>query len=160
MSQYLTYDEVINLGCIPSEYVDELDTTDPGIVLKVVQHVSGVFDSYLQKRYETPFQSDKIPDGLKEQLAQVVSFKLYMRRGFNPSSTQDQYIKDLYTEAMDWLVKASKGEIELDRFADQTPDLDEMGPFVYADAGPYTWVDQQKKGSQDECGCGNYKIGK
>ena len=154
MSQYLTYDEVIDLGCMPSEDVNNLESTSPGIVLKTVQHVSGVFDSYLQKRYETPFQSDKIPDGLKEQVAQVVVYKLYMRRGFNPSNTQDAYIKDLNVEAMDWLVKASKGEIELNRFADQTPDLDENGPLFYAEASPYSWIDNQYKDIYgNSCGC-------
>lgn len=157
MSQYITVDELIELGCMPSVDVEELEATDPGIVTKIIVGVSGLADSWLQKRYETPFASNKIPDGLKLAVAQITAYRLYMRRGFNPSSTQDEFIKLLSDEAMAWLKSASTGEIELNRFSDQTPNLDENGPLFASDGNdPYKWIygKKNKYGYGKGGGCG------
>ncbi|AUX25149.1 uncharacterized protein SOCEGT47_056930 [Sorangium cellulosum] len=150
MSCYVTIEDVRDLGTLPEEDIDQLEAQYPGITLRLATKISGQFDARLIKRYAAPFQ-EPYPDSLVDNVARVVAYRLTLKRGFNPSSEQDQLIKEEKDEALAWLKEAAdseKGLIELPR-RQETPGgssaIDKGGPFGYSEANPYLWTDAQAR---------------
>lgn len=148
MSQYVTLPYVKLVGVMPSEDLDELELRNPGIFDETAKGVSGAFDSRLRKRYAAPF-AEPYPDSLKWHVAQVVAARLFLRRGYNPSSEQDAQIKGAHDEALAWLKAAADskdGDVELPmRQADPlgAAAVDSGGVLAYSEASPYTARDRQ-----------------
>ena len=150
MSCYPTIQDVKDLGTLPAEDIDELEVRYPGITLRVATKVSAQFDARLAKRYAAPFQQP-YPDVLVDHVARVVAYRLTLKRGFNPSSEQDQLIKEEKDEALAWLKEAADskdGLIELPLRQETPPGgsaINVGGPYGYSEAGPYEWLDRQKE---------------
>lgn len=149
MSLYVTIAELKLLGTIPPEDVDALETAYPGVVDAIGQAVSGTFDSKLAKRYAAPFQTP-YPDTLKDNVAKVMSLRLMMKRGFNPSSAQDQEIIKQAEEAKAWLAEAADGkdglvELPIKQASPAASAVNIGAPLGYSEASPYTWTDRQRE---------------
>ena len=148
MSQYVTKAETKLLGSMPSEDIDALDTLYTGLHDATATAVSGMFDARLIKRYAAPFAAP-YPDSLKQMVAQWVAYRLFIKRGFNPSSAQDAAIRQDYEDAQAWLKEAADskdGLVELPT-RQATPSgssaVDSGGPLGYSEASPYAWMDVQ-----------------
>lgn len=148
MSCYVTIQDVKDFGSLPAEDIDDLEVRYPGITLRVATKVSADFDSKLIKRYAAPFQQP-YPDTLIDNVARVVAYRLTLKRGFNPSSAQDQEIVADKDAALKWLDDAANGqdglvELPIKQTTPGQPGAVNQGaPLGYAEAGPYTWMDRQ-----------------
>jgi hypothetical protein len=153
MSCYVNISDVKDLGTLPEEDIDELERRFPGLTIRVATKISGQFDDRLRKRYATPFQQP-YPDSLIDNVARVVAYRLILKRGFNPSSEQDQLVVKEKDEALDWLKEAAdseKGLIELPLRQESPPGesaINKGGPFGYSESNPYIWMDVQARESR------------
>lgn len=132
-------------GIMPAGDIDLLESQAPGCVDAIAKDVTAQFSSMLRKRYSSiPYPP---PFELKSYASHVVVYRLFLRRGFNPKSEQDQLIKSSYDDAIRWLREASDpkgGLVVIGMPADQTEDAVNVGaPLAYGEASPYTWMDKQ-----------------
>lgn len=155
MSEYITTEELIELGCAPREYIESIDSAEPTFIAAQIRSASNKADVYLRKRHKLPFITPS--DALKQCVADIATFYCYLKRGFDPSQ-QDGLIVQLKDEAFALLDKGAKGEVEFDPSGDQTPNLDEHGPLMgNSGNNPYAWLYGNKKNGGG-CGCnGKYK---
>lgn len=153
MSQYTDIEIVKDLGSMPAEDIDALEVLYPGITNRLAIFYSGKINARLRKRYATPFAD--VPDtpvGLLICASQLVAYRLWLKRGFNPRSEHNQAIRDDYQEARDWLIEAADGQdglIELPLRETDPPaasGVDQGGPLGYSEASPYTWTTRQLQG--------------
>lgn len=153
MSCYVTIQDVKDLGTLPAEDIDEIEARYPGLTLRIATKVSAYFDSRLAKRYAAPFR-EPYPDVLIDQVARVVAYRLTLKRGFNPSSEQDQLIEKEKDEALAWLKEAADskdGLIELPARQATPPDVAAVnagGPLAYSEPDPYTWTTLQAEAAR------------
>jgi len=155
VSEYVTTEEVKTLGSMPAGDVDALETQQPGLVVATIRAVSGIFDARLVKRYAAPFATP-YPDPLKFNVAREVAWRLWLKRGFNPSSAMDQTLEKDHLEALEWLREAAdseKGLVELPA-RQATPGeaaaVNAGGPFGYSEASPYVWTTAQRDAGLEE----------
>jgi len=154
MSMYANLLDVKDLGIMPAEDIDELERREPGITERISTKISALFDAKLIKRYAAPFEQP-YPDVLVYHVAQAVAYRLYLRRGYNPSSEQDAEIKEANDRAWEWLDEAANSEeglVELPR-RQETPGasaVNKGGPFGYSEASPYTWMDRQREAVRND----------
>jgi hypothetical protein len=156
MSSYVTTAQLKLFGIMPAEDIDALEALYPGIIAANVTGVSGLFDAGLIKRYAAPFQ-DPYPDALIWNVVQVVVGRLYLKRGYNPSSQQDQLIRKCHDDSLAWLREAAdpdKGLVELP-VKQATPGLaaavNSGAPLAYGEASPYTAMDRQAAAVRAGC---------
>jgi hypothetical protein len=149
VSAYIDTPELKLLGSLPAEDVDDIETRYPGIVAKTISVVCGLYDARLAKRYAAPFVAP-YPDALKFNVAREVAWRLYIKRGFNPSGAMDQLLEKEHTEADAWLREAAdseKGLVELPA-RQATPGeataINQGGPYGYSEASPYAWTNIQR----------------
>jgi Protein of unknown function (DUF1320) len=148
MSCYVTIQDIKDLGTLPAEDIDLLEAKYPGVTLRVATRISGIFDSRLIKRYAAPFK-EPYPDALVDNVARVVAWRLLLKRAFNPSSEQDQLVKEEKDEALAWLKEAADskdGLVELPIKQATPPGVSGVnagGPLGYSEASPYEWTDIQ-----------------
>lgn len=145
MSCYVTIDDIKDLGTLAAEDIDEIERLYPGVTLRIATKVSAHFDSRLAKRYAAPFQTP-YPDVIIDNVARVVAYRLALKRGFNPSSEQDQLIEKEKDEALAWVKEAADskdGLIELPARQATPPDVAAVnagGPLGYSEPDPYSWT--------------------
>lgn len=145
MSCYVTIEDIKDLGTLAAEDIDEIERLYPGVTLRIATKVSAHFDSRLAKRYAAPFQAP-YPDVIIDNVARVVAYRLALKRGFNPSSEQDQLIEKEKEEALAWVKEAADskdGLIELPARQATPPDVAAVnagGPLGYSEPDPYTWT--------------------
>ncbi|AKT38258.1 phage protein Gp36 family protein [Chondromyces crocatus] len=155
MSCYVTIDDIKDLGTLPAEDIDEIERLWPGLTLRIATKVSAHFDSRLAKRYAAPFR-EPYPDVIIDNVARVVAYRLTLKRGFNPSSEQDQLIQQEKDEALAWVKEAADskdGLIELPARQATPPDVAAVnagGPLGYSEQSPYTWPVLQAKAARHE----------
>jgi phage gp36-like protein len=103
------------MGSIPDAELDDFVDKHPGRFEAMSEAVSRLIDSYLFKRYATPFK-DPVPEAVKFHAAQILSYQIRIFIGFDPSSQQDGEIVKARDEAIEWLSKAANardGLVEL-----------------------------------------------
>lgn len=167
-------------GSMPKSDMDDLDTNAVAIfgvadlntalfgADGIALTVSGQFDEKLTKRYQTPlgvdgsgtFNLDDVPLGVKSRVCEIVMFHLWVKRGMNPTSAQDQQaIIEAKDAAWKWLDEAAdseKGFVELPRRA-ITPDIADVskaGPRSYSEQSPYVAFDIQGRDGRADDGRG------
>lgn len=152
------------VSSMPSEDIDDLETRYPGIVDATVNAVSRLFDAKLSKRYATPFGFEagtfsvaRVPEAVKWQVSAVVTYQLMLKRGWNPSSAQDELIVKNRDEALAWLNEAANAETGLvdlpKREAPPPADASGVakgGPKSYSEQSPYTWTTLQRADARRE----------
>lgn len=138
---------------MPAEDVADLEIRYPGIVSKTCIKISGMFDARLRKRYAAPFETP-YPDALVFNVALEVAYRLWLKRGFNPTSAQDSAIVQDHTDAMAWLKEAAdseKGLLELPKKEDglNAGGVSAGAPLSYSEQSPYVWADNQRDDAED-----------
>ena len=148
---YVDIEYVALLGNVPSSQLYAYEESNPGTFLAIATAVSRMFDQRLSKRYKVPFDLVNPPEALRFHIAQVVSFQIWLKMGFNPGSLQDEALQTAKTEALDWLKEAADskdGTIELPlRDADPAPPQSAIArgyPLSYSEASPFAWVSRQR----------------
>ena len=134
------------VGTIPHDEITQYSANNPGVVDAICESVSRMFDARLHKRYATPFQ-EPYPEVLRFHVAQVVSFQLAIKIGFEPGSAKDEQIKAMRDEALAWLKEAADsqaGTVELPPI--ETPvtgdgtAVSRSRPHAYSESTPYQWA--------------------
>lgn len=140
---------------MPPEDIDALEQIYPGITLKTVTKVSGMYDARLRKRYEAPFASP-YPDPLVFNVSRETAWRLWLKRGFNPSGAIDQLLEKEHLEAEAWVKEAADSETGLVELPvrQATPAeasaINAGGPLGYSETSPYAWTTLQRETATDE----------
>ena len=124
---YLTKDELKTVAT--KEVIDLITQGDEQIVTQIIAESIDLMASYLYKYYDTEAifakEGDERSKILLKYLKDIVIHEIYIRR----TKTLNQVAKLRYDEAMLWLEKIAKGEIEValpkrlkDIDGDGTPD--------------------------------------
>jgi phage gp36-like protein len=112
-SQYLTLDEFKERTLLPDVYVDQVESVASGWTMKQVAQVSTLdIDGRLRKRYACPFQAP-VPEAIKSWVTRIVSYRLMLRRGFDPADPQAEVIKQDADDALAQIKEAADGEVRL-----------------------------------------------
>ena len=112
---YFDFDYLSTMGSVPGPVLSEFDDNSPGRLSKMIVAVSRLMDSYLFKRYATPFK-DPVPEVVKFHGTQILSHQLRVIIGFDPGSRQDEEIVNARNAAFAWLEQAANardGLVEL-----------------------------------------------
>ena len=115
MAGYFDVDYLRTMGSVPDSVLTDFDEANPGRLLAIIESISRLMDSYLFKRYATPFQ-DPVPEIVKFHGAQIMSHQLRLIIGFDPGSRQDEEIVNARNAAFTWLEQAANardGLVEL-----------------------------------------------
>lgn len=143
---YLTVDEFKALSVMPSSDLEAIESSSPGWIDTQLEYWSAQIDSRLRKRYAAPFASP-YPIAVKGWLARLVTVRLFLKRGVDPSDMQFDVIKLDAEQAAAEIKEASDsntGLFDLPLRADTTDTgVSKGGPFSYAEASPYVWTDVQ-----------------
>ena len=139
---YGTITDIRDLGYIPDEDLDALNTERPTRIPQLFAAVSGWMDSYLRPRHKLPFAT--APAELIDACVAIVVWRLYITRGLpslaapnaDPVVTE---IKAAFDRAMDWLKAIRKGEAFLAYDGDSSPDNDEEGSSLGSAANPIVY---------------------
>ena len=133
---------------MPSGDVDALETLEPGWTQQKIDDWGDELDARLGKRYAVPFGDagtprTNVPPTVLRWLTALVTRDTYLKRGFNPSSQQDQLgIFGMAEKAETELKEAADsqaGLFELPLKASDTSDgITRGGPLAYSEASPYT----------------------
>lgn len=137
----------------PQGFVEELETLAPGWVAGQLEHYSRVIDARLRKRYAVPF-ADPAPETVKEWLARLVTLRVYLRRGVDPTDEQFDAIRQDARDVLEELKEAADAEtglfdLPLVDSADGSA-ISKGGPLGYSEASPYVWADVQVSAGRDE----------
>ena len=112
---YFDLEYLRNMGSVPGAELDAFETANTGRLELLIEAVCRLMDSYLFKRYATPFV-DPVPEVVKFRVTQILSHQLRVIIGFDPGSQQDEQIINARTEAFEWLkdaVNSKDGLVEL-----------------------------------------------
>lgn len=145
-TQYLTLAEFKSLSLMPSSDIDRVESESPGWIDSQLVYWSAQIDARLRKRYAAPFETP-YPIAVQGWLARLVTVRLYLKRGVDPSDMQFDVIK----------LDAEQASAELKEAADSATGLFDLplrqdttdtgvsrgGPFGYSEASPYVWTDVQ-----------------
>lgn len=123
MAAYITTQELLDQG-IPSDGLSSL--TGPQLTAAIAW-ASDEVDGYLAKRFTLPLVT--VSTDIKRRTAIIASFYLLTRRGFKPGAPLNEMIVKMYDDAIEWLLRVSKGDIT-PTCVDSTPDVDEEGSLM------------------------------
>lgn len=157
MAAYATQNEIELFGSMPAEDIAALETLYPGIVAATSTYVSALFDAKLAKRYGAPFNTP-YPFALVYNVARVVAYRLWLKRGYNPNGQLDVQIKADADEALAWLAEAANsatGLVELpitNGALNGASAITQGAPLAYTEASPYVWTDKQRETGRAEDG--------
>lgn len=115
MAGYFDVDYLSMMGSVPSAVLVEFNANNPNRLAAMAVAISRLMDSYLFKRYATPF-ADPVPEVVKFHGAQIMSHQLRVIIGFDPGSAQDEQIVKARDAAFAWLEQAANsrdGLVEL-----------------------------------------------
>lgn len=146
ITPYLDTTEFTSRSLMPPEDVAVLETAYPGFIAKRIGQNQAWMTSRLSKRYGV--FKDPVPELVLSWIVALTTLDAYVRRGFNPSSEQDQLIAKAADDARVEIKEAADstvGLFELPMLEDGT-DTDatvEGGPLGYSEASPYDWMDVQ-----------------
>lgn len=149
----LTVDEFKDRTTMPSSYVDEIERQRPGWLDAQIKLVSSKVNSRLWKRYSVPF-SAPVPEVVLGWLADIVTLRCWVKRGFDPGTADMQPVLDAAAQAEKDLAEAADGNVgkfELPlRQDNQTNATKRQGPRAYSEASPYVWATSQEETGRGE----------
>lgn len=154
MSAYLTVARFKLLSTIPSEFVDEVETREPGFTDAQLEYWSAWIDSQLRKRYFAPFDAP-VPTAVEGWLARIVTVRVWSKRGVDPTDEQWSEIKkddaDARTEIKE-AANAETGLFDLPLRSNTTDNGIRKGfPRGYSEQSPYAWTTAQaQRGMQED----------
>ncbi len=132
---------------MPAEDIARLQTQYAGFLDAQIAIAQSWVETRLRKRYAIPFVAGAEPEAFLGWIVALVTLAGYQRRGFNPSSAENQLIVDAATMARAEVKEAADskdGLFELPVRQDNPAGAVTQGaPLSYAEASPYTWTDRQ-----------------
>jgi phage gp36-like protein len=152
MTAYLTLAEFKLRSTIPPEFVDEIETLQPGWPLAQLEQESRWIDSRLRKRYTVPFAAT--PEAVRGWLAKIVTLRCWQRRGFDPTDQSLVHAIDEAKVAKSEVEEAANGNTGLIELAladaAHASGVSRGGPLVYSESSPYAWTDMQRDAGVQE----------
>lgn len=131
---------------MPAADVDRVEAAFPGWIAQQLADHTAYIDTRLRKRYAAPFLVP-YPIAALKWLTQLVTIRVYFKRGINPDDAQFPLIQKDADTAEAEVTEAANSEIglfDLPLRADTTATgVSKGGPFGSSDASPYSWIDQQ-----------------
>lgn len=145
---YLTPTDLRLISTMPVAEFDALVTRAPGFVEAQIEIASSEIDSRLRKRYAVPFTSS-VPTIVKRWLEAIITPELYLKRGMDPQNTQLERHFAAAERAREQMKEAADSEtglydLPLLNTADPSA-VSKGGPYGYAEASPYDWIDAQSE---------------
>jgi phage gp36-like protein len=142
---YLTVDDFKLRTVAPAGYVDAVDILQPGWTAAQIEMVSRWIDARLSKRYATPWL--EVPEIVKAWVVRIVTLKLFLRRGVDPTDDQFAEIRkdaeDAQSEVKE-AADAATNNFDLPLRNDQSGSGIVYGSArVYSEQSPYVWQDRQ-----------------
>lgn len=131
---------------MPSGDVDAVESDTSGYTLSQLTGWSSRMNSVLRKRYAVPFASP-YPEVVLDWLQRLVTPRVYLKRGVNPSDAQFgevlQDAKDAWAEIKE-AADSDTGLYDLPlKEMTESSAITQGGPFSYSEPGPYDWTDVQ-----------------
>lgn len=77
-----------------------------------LEMASRVCDGYLGQRYALPLIA-WTPD-LERAVLMIAAYDIYSARGYDPTSPDNEHIRQRYLDAIEWLTKIANGELTPD----------------------------------------------
>ncbi len=143
MASYITYQELQDQG-VPPEGLSGLTATQ---LNDAIAWASDEIDGYLAKRFTLPLTV--VSSDIKRRCTILASYYLLTRRGFRHGGELNELIVKLYDDAVEWLLRVSRGDIT-PQCVDSTPQVDEEGSLV-ASAPRVSWRTFTGPRGSDEC---------
>jgi hypothetical protein len=131
---------------MPAGDVSAVESDTPGYTLSQLTEWSSRMNSVLRKRYDIPFASP-YPEVVLGWLQRLVTPRVYLKRGVNPSDAQFgevlQDAKDAWAEIKE-AADSNTGLYDLPvKELTETSAVTQGGPFSYSEPSPYDWTDVQ-----------------
>jgi len=167
MSIYLNLAGFKDLTTIPASFVDEVEAREPGWVDKQLAHWGRWIDARLRKRYASPFAAhdaaDPTPVVVQGWLSRIVTPKVWLKRGVDPSDLEFELVNADATAAQAEVLEAAKsdeGWFDLPLRTDEDASaIARGGPLSYSEQSPYVWADAQSLTGREEDAAGGGSFG-
>ncbi len=158
---YLDLDAFRARTLAPAVYVDDVEAAHAGWLDGQLAAWSRKIDSRLRKRYAVPFAEPN--ETVKEWLTQIVTLRLFLKRGVDANDEQFETIRQDAQDALAEIKEAADSEeglfdLPLLDAADGSA-ISKGGPLGYGEASPYVWTDRQVATARDEDGAGEGTYG-
>ena len=158
MTIYLSLDGFKLRTVLPESFVVDVETRSAGWTAAQLETWARWIDSRLRKRYATPFAAfdddPPTPPTIQLWLTRIVTWRIMLRRGVDPSDLQAETIKADHDLAMAELLEAAnsnEGWFDLPTRADADGTAINRGaPLSYSEASPYVWMDDQALTGRNE----------
>jgi hypothetical protein len=156
----LTLAEFRTRTIMPAADVDALETAFPGFLQAQIDEWTEEIEDRLRKRYAVPFDASSPPRILKRWLTKLVTRDAYAKRGWDPTSKQDEAsilraaerVEEQLKEAAD----SEEGLYELPlRASDPAGGVSQGAPLGYSETSPYVFTARQAKTGRAEDDSGN-----
>ena len=138
---------------IPASYVDEIEDAEIGWTLGQLTVWTSWLNSQLRKRYAAPFSSP-YPETVIVWLEAVMTERVLLKRGVDPTDKQASRISELADKARDEIQQAANAEsglFDLPLRSDTTADgISKGAPLLFSQAGPYAWTTNQREDAEDD----------
>lgn len=138
---------------MPSVFVDQLETAEPGFLDVQLERASRDVDARLAKRYAVPFASP-VPDVVVGWVARIVAPRAWRKRGVDAQDVDFEQVQRDAEAAWAEVKEAAdsaEGLFDLPLRADTTASgISKGGPFGYSEQSPYVWTDQQVDVAREE----------
>jgi hypothetical protein len=151
MAAYLNIAALKLRTVMPPEFLDAIETLQPGWVDAQLEQMSRWIDSRLMKRYAVPF-IEPYPEVVRGWLARLVTFEAWQRRGWDPQdpqAVQVQRAAEQVREDVKEAADAVTGLYDLPTL-DGKSSISKPRTFGYTEQSPYVWADQQMITGRDE----------
>lgn len=151
MAAYLNIETFRDRTVMSDEYVDELERRYPRWLSTQLESFSGWLNSQLGKRYAVPF-AEPYPDTAQRWLADIVTFRAYRKRGWDPTddeAVQSKVDHDNARTEVQQAANAVDGLWDLPR-ADGASGISKGGPRSYTEASPYVFTNVQSDAGRQE----------
>lgn len=160
MSGYNTIAEFKLRSVMPPDYVDGLETAQPGWLDQQSETIARWIDARLRKRYGVPFEAGSVPEIVKSWHATLLQEQAYLRIGVDPTDKQTARIFEAVTTAKEEIKEAAEavhGLFDLPLLPTKETAIDRGGPLGYSESSPYVWADQMYQAgiAQDSLGRGS-----
>lgn len=153
MPAYLTVAEFTTLTLMPNEFVAVIETRYPGFIDAQLLTVSDWLDARLRKRYLVPFVAP-YPVAARGWLAKIVTPRVWLKRGVDPTDAQWPVIQQDATDAIAEVTEAANSDVGLFDLpvapGASLSAISQGNTSVYSEQSPYAWTDVQGTGGHQE----------
>ena len=154
---YLTIARLKLLSTAPASYIDEIEAMpgEAGWTMAQIETFSRKLDARLKKRYAAPFDEASPPNVLEQWLADILTPRLYRKRGVDP---QDEAYVEAQKAAEDaWaeVKEASESkdglfELPLRQSDPGSTAITRGAPLGYSEGDPYSAFVNQRDRARDD----------